>query len=826
MQMFYLPVGTVLQQRYEILSLIGHGGFGMTYLCNCLWSQQRVVVKELFWNGYMTRAEDKLQVKVADPELEASFQRMQERFLLEARTLLRFSEERSIVRVLDYFQANGTAYLVTEWIDGMTLEQYVQQHGPTPAEKLFRKILPLLDGLEKIHHAGFLHRDISADNLMLSRDGSLKLVDFGAARDFSNMDPATVSRYVKTGYSPQEQYTNPGAVCAASDLYALGAVLYRCITGKMPPSSLSRIQKDDIPWPSQLGISMEPSLEAVLQKMMALEPRDRYASAQEVKKAVEVSLPRTDRPRTRKRLWAAAAVLFFAGILAVALWPGKKADPFAGRQTEQFYLEYPASSTDQQRQELYNAAETAVTAFADGVYTMEQLKQGILVTVPLDCFQGQDIRSQLEFEIVYRLPMDVSWRYQMQVTWQEPVGENQVRREELVGELVLLETSSIGNYMEGKTTSERNMQQTLLCARLDALETPYALGVLQGTDGLPVIAISPAHLSRSALLILGAGYSAFSVHGLWQDASVSPGLLDREPVTILQGADSRLGVGIALDTTAVRDTVNARGEPYLYLSFQRDGFDAFHMPEQIALAACPLDQAGDALEFWDFLLAGNETLGADMEWLPQYWAACLNGEKLVTNFWIESTLILDEAGQPQWEETPEEHFGIQEMPTAPVEALDQLTDRLRADGLDVTQHPGVLRISLHLPASVAMLTAGLEEAARLTSAYDMDTVPGRIQILLWDTVYGVPDQELATNFTNQCAFVVLDDRMDGPGKQATATAVGALLQEELPALNQAWADCAFAGNIQKGQLGYAFETTTLACGVYAGTQNTLSGKAQ
>ena len=445
MQMFYLPVGTVLQQRYEILSLIGHGGFGMTYLCNCLWSQQRVVVKELFWNGYMTRAEDKLQVKVADPELEASFQRMQERFLLEARTLLRFSEERSIVRVLDYFQANGTAYLVTEWIDGMTLEQYVQQHGPTPAEKLFRKILPLLDGLEKIHHAGFLHRDISADNLMLSRDGSLKLVDFGAARDFSNMDPATVSRYVKTGYSPQEQYTNPGAVCAASDLYALGAVLYRCITGKMPPSSLSRIQKDDIPWPSQLGISMEPSLEAVLQKMMALEPRDRYASAQEVKKAVEVSLPRTDRPRTRKRLWAAAAVLFFAGILAVALWPGKKADPFAGRQTEQFYLEYPASSTDQQRQELYNAAETAVTAFADGVYTMEQLKQGILVTVPLDCFQGQDIRSQLEFEIVYRLPMDVSWRYQMQVTWQEPVGENQVRREELVGELVLLETSSICN---------------------------------------------------------------------------------------------------------------------------------------------------------------------------------------------------------------------------------------------------------------------------------------------------------------------------------------------------------------------------------------------
>ena len=822
----YLPVGTVLQQRYEILSVIGHGGFGITYLCRCLWSQRDLVLKELFWNGYMTRAGDGMQVKISTPELKARFLQMQERFLMEARTLLRFEEEKSIVRVLDYFQANGTAYLVTEWIDGMTLEQYVRLNGPIPAEKLFRKILPLLDGLEKMHRAGFLHRDISSDNLMLTRDGQLKLVDFGAARDFMQMDPETISRYVKTGYSPREQYANPTEMGAPSDLYALGAVLYRCITGQMPPSSLGRMQKDTILWPSQMGVAIEPSLEAVLQQMMAVEPQARYQSAQSLKLAVEKALPQQRKHPRRKWFWIAASLVVAAGILSILLWPGKRQDPFAGRDTEQFYLEYPAHLTGEERDILYQAAEEAVETFSNGEYTIQTLDQGLLVTIPLEYFQGMAIGEQLEDAVLYQLPYDVVCRYQVQATWQEPMGKNQIRREDLEGEIVLLVTDAGGSYLEETTETECTRQQEILCSRLDALETPYALGILQGTEHQPVIAISPAHLSRSALLILGGDYSTCIVQGMWADASVSPGILDREPLTVLRSEDGRIGVGVTLDTESIVHTLQARGESCLYLSLKRDAFDLFHLPEQIPVAICQVEEAGTPLEFWNFLLEGHEELGEEMAWLAQFWAQCLNGDKYQELFWIESSLLLDAEGNPCWEETPESHFGIQELPSEHSKTLEDLAMRMQADGLDVTQRPGVLRISLHLPASVSMLVAGLEEASRIVVEYGMGDLPGRMQILLWDTAYAIPDPDNAFNLTNQCAFVVLEDRTDGPGKQITASVVGEQLEGELAVLNQAWTDCTFGNGIQKGKLGYALETTMLACGVYATTFDAFPGDVE
>ena len=244
-----LQIGFLLQNRYQVEAVLGQGGFGITYRCKTIWSGSLVAVKEFFWNGYMRRAEDGQTVTLLSDDAAESVEKMRRRFLQEAKTLQQFENISSIVHVLDYFEENNTAYMVTAYIDGSTLSKRLSEAGPMEASPLFSKVLPLLRDLECVHRAGFLHRDISADNLMLDHGDTLTLVDFGAARDFSGMSQGQISQYIKGSYSPPEQYSPAGNLSPASDLYALSAVLYQMVTGQMPPMSLARLQADTIRWP-------------------------------------------------------------------------------------------------------------------------------------------------------------------------------------------------------------------------------------------------------------------------------------------------------------------------------------------------------------------------------------------------------------------------------------------------------------------------------------------------------------------------------------------------------------------------------------------------
>ena len=239
-----LPPGTVLDGKYRIERLIGSGGFGMTYAAQDFGLGQTVAVKEYYPAQFGTR-EGTLTVRPASARDQDLFDRLKDSFLREAKTLAQFKHP-SIVRVLSVFEGHGTAYMIMEFESGRSLRGWLDDLGrrPTQAE-LDRIVVPVLDALETMHEAHFLHRDIAPDNIIVRANGSPVLLDFGAARRVMAELSGALTGIVKQGYSPQEQYANdPRAQGPWSDIYALGATLYRCVAGTTPPEATLRMLDD------------------------------------------------------------------------------------------------------------------------------------------------------------------------------------------------------------------------------------------------------------------------------------------------------------------------------------------------------------------------------------------------------------------------------------------------------------------------------------------------------------------------------------------------------------------------------------------------------
>lgn len=168
-----------------------------------------------------------------------------------------------------------------EFLDGITLKQYIDTQGLlTPAE-ILDLMAPLMEALDEVHNVGLIHRDISPDNIMLLENGGVKLMDFGAARAYTEFGEKSLSIVLKHGYAPEEQYRTHGVQGPWTDIYALCATMYKCITGITPVESLQRMQGDTLQRPSQLGIPIPPWVEYALMKGMAVFQRDRYQSIAE-----------------------------------------------------------------------------------------------------------------------------------------------------------------------------------------------------------------------------------------------------------------------------------------------------------------------------------------------------------------------------------------------------------------------------------------------------------------------------------------------------------------------------------------------------------------
>lgn len=282
-----LPLRTLLGGQYDVGKVLGHGGFGITYLG---WDRNlhfKVAIKEYLPGDMATRSPDGTAVTPFSRHQE-TFRYGLERFLEEARALARFREHPGIVDVVNFFRDHGTGYLVMSYVEGRDLKTFLAERGGRiPSELAVRVIVPVMDALREVHAAGMLHRDISPDNIYLTRPANqVKLMDFGAARYATSEKSHSLSIVLKPGYAPEEQYRTRGRQGPWTDVYALGATFYKLITGTTPPESLERKERDELVAPSRLGVAIEPRLEAALLRSLAVRQADRFQSIEELQEVV------------------------------------------------------------------------------------------------------------------------------------------------------------------------------------------------------------------------------------------------------------------------------------------------------------------------------------------------------------------------------------------------------------------------------------------------------------------------------------------------------------------------------------------------------------
>ena len=272
-----LRKGTRLIGHYTIEGVLGQGGFGITYLGIDELHEKKVAIKEFFPQGIVTRnIEYQDTVTVTFVGEKDNYEKGKERFLKEARTMAKFSKDEGIVKALDFFEINNTAYIVMEYLEGITLKQYLRENQRIAPEDLIELLVPLIESLDEIHSQGMIHRDISPDNIMVLPDGRIKLMDFGAARDYTEFGEKSLSIVLKPGYAPPEQYQTHGVQGPWTDIYALCATMYKCITGENPPDAIERVMDDSLKKISEFGITIPPQEEAAIIKGMSVSAKDRY----------------------------------------------------------------------------------------------------------------------------------------------------------------------------------------------------------------------------------------------------------------------------------------------------------------------------------------------------------------------------------------------------------------------------------------------------------------------------------------------------------------------------------------------------------------------
>jgi len=288
-----LPARTVLNSTYLLGKVLGHGGFGVTYLAWHLQEQERRAVKEYLPQDLVERAEDGRTVKPTNNQNREHFGYGLKKFVDEAQSLERLAGHPNIVEVQDFFKGNGTAYIVMSYLEGITLKQYLDdKNGKVPFEVALKILVPVMDALREVHRAGILHRDVKPDNIYLCYSGPVKLLDFGATKQLFGTQSQSLAAIASQGYTPKEQYLGEKTQGTWTDVYALGATIYRSITGQVPPLAVVRAEKDELRPPSRLGVSIPKQSEAALMQALAVRPEQRFKTVTEFHSA----LVRPDEP--------------------------------------------------------------------------------------------------------------------------------------------------------------------------------------------------------------------------------------------------------------------------------------------------------------------------------------------------------------------------------------------------------------------------------------------------------------------------------------------------------------------------------------------------
>lgn len=327
-----------LKGRYRVDTVLGRGGFSITYKGWDLQEGEPVVIKEYYPNGFAVR-DAAVSSEVSCPEDSRVFEENKKRFLREASVLAQFRGHEQIVKILDYFEENHTAYIVMEYVDGIPLKEYVCKKGGKISWEETREIAKtLIKAMMPLHKSGIIHRDLSPENIMILPDGGLKILDFGAVKQIAGAMEVgrrltrPTEAIVKQGYAPIEQYQNHGNLGPWTDVYALCATVYYCLTGSVPLDAPARIVTPVSVELIARGAAVSEKEEAVIVKGMEILIQDRIQSMEELYEELFVkpedseakndSEERRDSEtgKNRKRsifAWAAVAGVLIAVVVTV-----------------------------------------------------------------------------------------------------------------------------------------------------------------------------------------------------------------------------------------------------------------------------------------------------------------------------------------------------------------------------------------------------------------------------------------------------------------------------------------------------------------------------
>ncbi len=284
----HLQNGDILRERFIIMDVVGIGGFGIIYRAEDTTMKKTVAIKEFFPTSLVTRFFGAKEVRLYNEKEKAEFQKGVARFLEEADNVSKINHP-NIVKIYDFFEENNTAYMVMEYLKGITLKEMLKSSDGFLHPNLARDIvISVAEGLEAIHRNKIIHRDISPDNIFVG-DGvnNIKIIDFGAAKFMDDKDTSTYPIVIKPGYAPPEQYIKHSEQGTWTDIYALGATFYTIVTGSKPPESTKRLEKDKIIEPIHLVEGLSPTINNVIMRSMALEKELRYKKDKDFIKALK-----------------------------------------------------------------------------------------------------------------------------------------------------------------------------------------------------------------------------------------------------------------------------------------------------------------------------------------------------------------------------------------------------------------------------------------------------------------------------------------------------------------------------------------------------------
>lgn len=423
----YLPEGTILDHRYQILRVLGRGGFGITYEAVNQKVNRRVAIKEFYSGEYMGREGN--TVILTDGRRQETFEKAKKKFMREARLLGDMSEEPGVVQVLDYFEENNTAYIVMAYVSGSSLSEYFRKKGRIAPVQMLQILFPLMQTLDKVHKYGVIHRDISPENIKFTDDEEkeVRLIDFGSARD---MMDNTHTIELTEGYAPPEQYSGHEQG-PWTDVYSLCAVAYQGITGQRPASSVFRVSHDELLMPSQLGISIEPALEKILKKGLNVRIEKRYQSVGEILTELQPLLyPKNKKGRRNKKEKIFLAVSSTVFLLAVGILAGWKYYQdhlayfkFHGERTETVLLvPYDDMGSQDYKKDTETIRKRLKYVVGDDGYILKEREDGLELTMSLAFFKEGNEYKNLDYDITQTIKQYISQPQQIAVSL---VGESE-----------------------------------------------------------------------------------------------------------------------------------------------------------------------------------------------------------------------------------------------------------------------------------------------------------------------------------------------------------------------------------------------------------------